>query len=130
MNKDATEQIYNLVFEIVDDNEWKEKELKEAISSIDLENDILIHYETDEVLKYYTSDEILDYLKEDDIISHVHSNYNQKQIIKKLDIEIEEEIKSRDIYNIFRQDVIDKINEISEKDNFFNLLNYLNRYEV
>jgi hypothetical protein len=130
MNKPATEQIYNLVFDLVNDNDWKEIELKEVISSINLEKDILIHYEPDEILKYYTSDEILDYLNDDDIISHVHSNYDQKQLIKKLDIEIEDQIKEQPIYDMYRQDVIDRINEISEKTNFLKLLNYLNKYEI
>ena len=82
----------------------------------------------DDVLTIYVrnnsdSSDILSKLDDDDILTYIGDNCDITSLRDKLSLV--DNIEDSDIYNIYKEDVVDKINELSEKHGFLYILNKL-----
>jgi len=88
---------------------------------------VLDNIDDDVLTKYVTnnsdSSDILSRLDDDDILTYVKYTCDIESLRNKLSLI--DNIEDSDIYNFDKEDVVDKINELSEKHGFLYILNKL-----
>ena len=95
----------DVLFEYMIEKELSNKNLKTLISKFD-------------------ENELLEHINDWDIFEYIKDNYNTDQIMDEFDIEQEVEVEDG-YYGMYKENVIEKINELSSKVGFLKILNHL-----